>query len=275
MPLWRIALALWTLAGARQLGLIAAGVAFFAMLALFPALAALIALVGFWVDPGTIRDFMALAGEFVPPEALAIVSGQVEAILSAGTRTLGWASALSLLATYWSARRGVGALVQGLSAIYGAPPRGGLRDLAVTLGLTAALIGVGAVAMLAMLITPLVLAVAAPFLPETSILPKLTEILRWGVSISVLVVGLGLFYRFGPDRDIRSPFFSPGLALALALWAGTSIAFSMFLSNFGNYNEIYGSIGAVIALLMWFYISAYSVLLGGALNYTLESSQVG
>jgi membrane protein len=269
---WRRLTTVWAIMGERQLGLIAAGVGFFAMFAIFPALAALIALVGFWADPAVVREVLDLMAEFVPAEAFAIISDQASRLIGTTPRTMGWASALSLLAAAWSARRGVGALAQGLNAIYGGTRRGSLRDAALALALTGVLIAVGAVAVAAILIAPLALAVVTPFLPPASPIPQVAELLRWLVAVSALVVGLGLFYRYGPNRPDgrRSPFLSAGLALALAVWGGASIGFTLFVANFGNYNEVYGSIGAVIALLMWFYISAYAVLVGGALNYALE-----
>lgn len=269
---WQRLLIAWNIMGERQLSLVAAGVAFFAMLAVFPAIAALIALVGFWADPVVVQDTLDLAAEFVPPEAFAIVSDQTERFISATSRNLGWASILSILAATWSARLGVGALAQGLNAIYGGAQRTTLRDIALVLALTAVLIGVGIVAIAAILLTPLALAILTPFLPPGSFVPILAEWMRWGVSGVALVVGLGLFYRYGPNRPDgrRSPFLSAGLFLAMAVWGLASVGFSLFLANFGNYNEIYGSIAAVIALLMWFYLSAYAVLIGGALNYALE-----
>jgi membrane protein len=276
-------LTLWRVMGERQLGLIAAGVGFFAMLAVFPALAALIALVSFWADPGVVRDALDLMAEFVPEDAFDIISDQTARLIGAAPGALGWASVISTLAAAWSARRGVGALVQGLNAIYGGQMRGGIGETLLVLALTGLLIGVGIIAVIAILLTPLLLALATPFLPAGSPIPQIAEVIRWAVSVSAVMVGLALFYRYGPNRPDgqRSPFLSPGLVLAMLVWSAASVGFTLFLSNFGNYNEVYGSIGAAIALLMWFYISAYAVLIGGALNYTLEKpaapdpSQVG
>jgi membrane protein len=263
--------------GERQLGLIAAGVAFFAMLAVFPALAALIGLVGFWADPGVVQDTLDLMAEFVPAEAHAVLTDQTARLIGTTPRTLGWASAISLLAATWSARRGVGALAQGLNAIYGGAQRGGLWDMLLALALTGILIGVGVIAVATILLTPLALAILTPFLPPASRIPDIAGLTRWAVALSALVVGLSLFYRYGPNRPDgrRSPFLSAGLWLALVVWGGASVGFTLFVTNFGNYNEVYGSIGAAIALLMWFYISAYAVLIGGALNYALEKPLPG
>lgn len=269
---WSLLTAVWGVMDERQLGLIAAGVAFFAMFAVFPALAALIALVGLWADPVVVQDTLALLEDFVPPEAHAILTDQTARLIGSTPQTLGWASGGALLAAAWSARRGVGALAQGLNAIYGGRPRGGLLDMALALLLTVVLIAVGVTAIAAILFTPLALALLAPLLPPGSSVPLIAEVARWVVAVSALLTGLGLFYRYGPNRPDRrrSRFLSPGLWLAMAVWGGASVGFTVFLANFGNYNEVYGSIGAAIALLMWFYISAYAVLIGAALNHALE-----
>lgn len=261
--------------GERRLGLIAAGVGFFALFALFPAVAALIALAGFWLDPVAVEDTLDLMGEFLPADAFELVADQARRLSGTTSRTLGFASGLSLLAATWSARLGVGALIQGLTAIYGGAPRGSLREIVLALFLTVTLMVVGLIAVAAILLVPVLLALIAPFIPADSWLPFLAEFIRWAVAATALVVGLGLFYRYGPNRpeNLRSPFLSPGLVLAMTLWSLASVGFSIYLSNFGNYNEVYGSIGAVIALMMWLYLSAYAVLMGAALNYSIEEDR--
>jgi membrane protein len=256
----------------RRLGLLAAGVAFFAMLAIFPALGALIGLFGFLADPAIIEDGLDVAAEFLPEDALSLIQSQTADLMNTASRTLGVASALGLLVAAWSARLGVDALIQGLTVIYGGSPRAGLWNIVTALTMTLVLIGVGVTAMAAMLIAPLILAILSPFIPVGSWIPLLAETLRWAISITVLVCGLGIFYRYGPNRpeSSRSPFFSPGLFLALVVWAAASAGFSLYLTHFDSYNEVYGSIGAAIVLMLWFYISAYSVLLGAALNFVLE-----
>jgi membrane protein len=271
-----VALAVWNLMGERRLGLTAAGVAFFAMLALFPSLAALIGLFGLVADPGVVADVLEIGAEFLPEDALALVETQIADLLSARADTLGVASAISILAAIWWARLGVGALIQGLTAIYGGTPRSGVRSNVAAVVLTVILIGVGTVALAAMLIVPVFLAIFSPFIPVGSWVPILAEVLRWGISATVLVIGLGIFYRYGPNRPerMRSPFLSPGLILALGLWGAASLGFTVYLSYFDTYNEVYGSLVAAIVLMLWFYLSAYAVLLGAALNHVLEEPQV-
>ncbi len=228
--------------GERRLGMMAAGVAFFAMLAVFPALAAVIGLIAFWADPVVVEEALEVASEFLPEDAYALIEEQVGKLLGAASSTLGLTSLISLLAAAWAARLGVDALIQGVNAIYGGDPRGGFWSLAMALSLTAVLIGVGVTALFAMLVAPLTLALLTPFIPAGSWFPFVVEVLRWAISVVVLVVGLGIFYRYGPNRPdtARSAFLSPGLFLALGLWAGASLGFTLYLSHFGDFNEIYG-----------------------------------
>lgn len=252
----------------RHLGLVSAGVAFFAMLAIFPAVAAVIALFGYFTDPLLIQNQLELLSDFIPTDAYILLRDQVLRLVRTNDSTLGWTSVISIVAALWSARRGVAALIQGLNAIYATQSRGGVRDMVVALVMTGAMVIVAMVALAALVVIPIIMA----FFPLGGFYGILLEMLRWAAALGVLVVGLALFYRYGPNRDQagRGRWLSPGLALAVVLWAAASVAFSVFLANFGNYNEVYGSIGAVVALLMWFYISAYVVLLGGVLNSVVE-----
>lgn len=272
-PVISHATGVWRLAGERHLGLIAAGVAFFAMLAIFPAVAALVSVVGLLTDPETVSDLMETASDFLPEEAFDLVAQRASTLASTTSGTLGLTSLVSLLFALWSARLGTGALAEGLTAIYGGVPRSGLKGILIALSLTLLLIGVGLIAITAMLLVPAVLAIISIFVDDSRFLFFVAEIIRWAVAITALVIGLGFFFRYGPNRPEarRSPFLSPGLFLALGLWTSASLAFTFYMSNFGNYDELYGSIGAAIILMLWFYMSAYAVLLGAALNHRLES----
>ncbi|PQO24771.1 ribonuclease BN [Rhodobacteraceae bacterium WD3A24] len=260
---------LWRISAARDLSLIAAGVAFFALLAIFPAVAAVIALWGFWADPVVVQQQLQLLREFVPPEAFALLETQIERLVGTNERGLGVASLVSLAVALWSARLGVAAVIRGMNAIMGGAQRGGVRHIVIALALTVLLMAVAIVALAAILILPVVLA----FMPLGPLAESTIVAAKWGVAVGTVVVGLAILYRFGPNLPgRRTRWLSPGLGLAVALWAAASVALSRFLANFGNYNEVYGSIGAVIALLVWFYISAYAVLLGAAFNRVLRDS---
>lgn len=252
----------------QNLSLISAGIAFFGMLAMFPGLAAVIAIFGIWADPVVIEEQIDLLQGIVPGDIFALIDAQLTRITAAGTQTLGWASVISILLALWSARAGVGAMMRGLNTIYRAPNRSTLQHYIAAFSLTVALVLVALVAGAAVVVTPIVLA----FLPLEKQTAAIIDIVRWSAAIFVITGGISLIYRYGPRmRDgRRTSWLTPGAVFAVVMWVGASAGFSQYLANFGRYNEIYGSIGAVVALLMWLYLSAFLVLLGGALNAQLE-----
>jgi membrane protein len=252
----------------QNLSLISAGVAFFAMLAMFPGLAAVIALFGIWADPVVIEDQIDLLRGIVPEQIFTLIDAQLIRLSAAGSQTLGWASALSIFLALWSTRAGVGAMMRGLNTIYRAPNRSTLRHYFAAFTLTVALVVVALIAGFAVVVTPLLLA----FLPLAEQTAAIIDMVRWSGAIFVITCGIALIYRYGPrKRDgRRTPWLTPGAVFAVIMWGVASVGFSQYLANFGRYNEVYGSIGAVVALLMWLYLSAFLVLLGGALNAALE-----
>lgn len=254
------------------MSLIAAGVAFFSMLAMFPGLAALIALFGLWADPVVVQEQIALLAGIIPADILALINDQLARLTSAGSTTLGWATLVSILLALWSARAGVGAMMRGMNAIYRSENRSFLRHYFAAFMLTLSLVLVALVAGAAVIVTPVVLA----FLPVEQQTASIIDLMRWSAAIFVIAAGISLLYRYGPRaRDgRRAGWITPGAGFAVLMWAGASAAFSTYLTNFGNYNEVYGSIGAVVALLMWLYLSAFLVLLGGAINAQLERRHV-
>lgn len=268
----RFGRAVGRLAGESNLGLIAAGTAFFGMFALFPALAALIALFGLVADPVVVEEQFALWQEFIPQDAYDLLFGQVHGLLTAQTGTLGWATALSTLVALWTSRAGVSGLIKGLNAVHGRPDRSGLMHMLWAQMLTVALIGFAVAALLVTVVAPLVLA----WLPLPAFTTILLALLRWAAGIVTVFLGLGLLYRWGPNTGgRRDRWLSAGTFLATALWLAASSGFTLYLSNFGSYNEVYGSIGAVIALMMWMYISAWLVLGGALVNVVLARAKAG
>ncbi|MCH8467669.1 MAG: YihY/virulence factor BrkB family protein [Roseinatronobacter sp.] len=257
-------------ANARNTGLLSAGVAFFALLAVFPGIAAFISVFGVFADPIMLNDQLALMQDFLPPAALVLLEGQINRLIWANEGVLGWASLISAMIALFLARRGVDAMLIGLCAIHGTPRRKGLWHAASVAVITLGMLVVGVVALLSILVLPVVLAI----FPLGGAQVVLLEASRWLLSLSLVALWIGVFYKIGPNRPRHQPkIWKPGLIAALTLWLTASAGFSFYIKNFGNYNEIYGSIGAVVALLMWFYISAYAVLLGGVLNATLEKAK--
>ncbi|KPP91999.1 MAG: membrane protein [Rhodobacteraceae bacterium HLUCCA08] len=252
----------------RNADLIAAGVAFYALFALFPGLAALIAVLGLLADPVVVEDQLALMRDVVPDEAYGLVATQIDSLLVTSPDALTLTTLLSLGVALWSARLGVAALIRGLNAIFDVPDRSGLRHLGVALLLTLGLVGMGIVAMLAVVVAPVVIALL-PLGPTEAM--ALTAI-RWIVALGVIVLGLGLLFRWGPNRGGDRPrLITPGSLLVAPLWLAASAALSAYVAGFGTYNEVYGSIGVVIVLLLWFWVSAYLVLLGAALDRRLHA----
>ena len=251
----------------RNLGLIAAGTGFFAMLALFPGVAALIAIWGLVADPAMVQAQLVLVQRLVPADAYAIFDDQLTRLTTAEVGTLGWATVISTSLSLWWARSGVASLIRGLNAVYREEHRGPLRRIISSVLVTLALIGMLLVALVAVVIAPILMAV----LPLGDFTAWLVELSRWSVAAVTLIFGLGIIYRYGPNRRAaKVPWVSPGAVVAIVIWGAGSWAFSFYLSNFGRYNEVYGSLGAVVALLMWLYLSCYVTLLGAALNAELE-----
>lgn len=265
--MWRVLVAVWITAGEKHLGLIAAGVAFFGMFGIFPGLAAIIAIYGLIADPVVIAEQLTLMEDIIPPDAYNLIASQVFRLVAAPTEALGWATAVSIALALWSSRAGVAALIGGLNAIAGQRVRSGLWQMVVALLLTFALVTLALVALTAVVIVPIGLA----FIPVASSTAWLLEGIRWLIALGVLMIALSLLYRFGPARiGGRGRWITVGAFVVVVLWIAASAGLSYYLTNFASYNEVYGSIGAVIGLLLWLYVSAYLILLGAVLNVEIH-----
>ncbi|MEI4485401.1 YihY/virulence factor BrkB family protein [Frigidibacter sp. MR17.14] len=253
----------------RNLGLVAAGVAFYAMFAIFPALAAVVS-VWSWLaaDPDVLESYLQVARGFIPDVAFGLIAGQVSALVDASAQSgIGWRTFLSLLIALWSTRAGLASVVQGINAIHGYPNHKLSKQFILPMILTLTVLGMAIAALATVVVLPLLLHV----LPLGPIEGRIIGGIPWVITFLLLLITIAMVYRYGPNtrRALRAGWLTPGAGLAALLWAAASMAFSIYLSNFGTYNRIYGSLGAGIALLMWFYLSAYAVLLGAALNHVL------
>ncbi len=258
--------AIWVASDARHLGLIAAGVAFYAMLGVFPGLAILISIWGFFSDPVVMRDYVKLLHEFVPADAYHLIEDELSRLLSASQGRGLAATGLTILLGLWSSWSAVNALIDGLNAVHAQRHRSGFWRYAYALLLTIALMGLLLSALATMVAVPTALAFAPPGQLTATLLKIVPPVVMFGAILAFL----GIFYRWGPNHDIRPAWITPGGVLASALWAVVSAAFTIYLSYFSTYSRVYGSIGAVVALLVWFYLSAYIILLGGVLNAELS-----
>lgn len=247
---------------------VAGGVTFFALLALFPAITALVSIYGRVADPATIADNLAMLNRFLPASAIDLIAGQVTAIASAPKTALSIAGVVSLLAALWSANGGMKALIEALNvAWFETEKRGFIKLNLVSLAMTLGAI-VGIIVLLAVIaVLPAVL--KALFLGSGA--ETLMNLLRWPLMVVVLVLGLAVIYRFGPSKEDPSwQWISPGALLATAGLLVASIGFSWYAANFANYNETYGSLGAAIAMMMWLWIAAIVVMTGAELNSEVE-----
>ncbi len=251
-------------ANRANLGMIAASVAFFGFLAIFPAVAAVIAIWGFAADTAIIRSQLDVLREMLPADAFRILQQQVEALLAANSSGLGWATVLSTLFAIWSARAGVAALVSGINAIHHLPERGGLQHQIVALLLTVTLVCITLTALVASIVVP----VGIGFVNLGSVTAVVLETANTLLGMALVTLALALAYRFGPNVPLRQHrrFFTRGIFVAMVLWVIVSRGFVIYLANFDSYNKVYGSIGAVVVFLMWLYLSAYAVLIGAAVD---------
>lgn len=251
-----------------NISIVAAGVAFYALLAIFPALAAMVSIYGLVANPGDVQQQFTAFGGILPPEARALLSEQLGKIAGQAGATLSIGVIVGLLLTLWSATKGTNSLITALNIVYDEQEKRSFLKLnALALSLT-----LGAI-ILAVLALGLIVALPALLgklgLPEG--MQTLVSLLRWPLLALAVMSGLAVIYRYGPSRkEPRWQWVSWGAVVATLLWLAGSALFSFYVSNFGNYNETYGSVGAIIILLMWFYLTAYIVLLGAEFNAEME-----
>jgi membrane protein len=260
--LWRT----WNEFNKDRITAVAGGVAFFNLLAMFPAIAAFVSLYGLFSDVhAAYRQLDILAG-LLPADALAFVGDQMLRVASQNTGGLGLAFVVSLLLSLWSANAGVKALIDGLNIAYEERERRSfvmlnLISLAFTVGgLAFVLAVIGAVVAVPVVLGLLGYSGASPM-----------ALLRWPILLAVVIVVLETLYRFGPSRERpRWRWVSWGSFAAAILWVVASLAFSLYVQNFGHYDKTYGSLGAVVGFMTWLWISIIVVLLGAELNAEIE-----
>lgn len=247
---------------------VAAGVTFYALLALFPAVGAFISIYGLFADVATIQDHLNAAAGFLPGGALEIIGEQVKRITSKPSGTLGFAFFSGLAVSLWSANAGMKALFDALNVAYGEKEKRGFIALNVrSLAFTLSAILLIALALVAVVAVPVVL----NFVGLGTATEWIITIARWPILLALVIGGLAVLYRFGPSRaKAKWRWITPGSILAGVVWVGGSMLFSWYVSNFGNYNETYGSLGAAIGFMIWIWLSSTIVLVGAELNAEIE-----
>ena len=247
---------------------IAGGVSFFVLLAVFPAITALVSAYGLFFNASTITNNLSLLNDVVPDNVLSIVHEQASRIASNSGRALSIGIVVGILVSLWSAMSGVKAIIDALNVIYEQKEgrsfiKLNLVALLFTLaGFVALLLAIAAIVVLPLVLSPIGLG---------SFAETLTRLARWPLLLIVLLIGLAVLYRYGPDRRAaRWQWVTVGSVAAAVTWIIASFLFSWYLTSFANYNATYGSLGAAVGLMIWLWISTIVVLLGAELNAEIE-----
>ncbi|WP_187432054.1 hypothetical protein ROLI_047690 (plasmid) [Roseobacter fucihabitans] len=252
-----------------RVGLIAAGVAFYGLLALFPAITAVLAIGGLLVEPNQIINQLSALSGIVPEAVMNIITEQATEVAGSREGGLGLAALIGIALAIYSASKGMGSLMDGMNVAYDEKEeRGFIRLKLETLGLTLFLIFGLLVAFSAMIGIPILLnALSFGAFAETA-----AGIAIIAIILALSLVGLAVLYRYGPSRDAPEfKWVSPGAIAACIIWLIGSAGFAFYVANFGSYNESFGALGGVIVLLMWLWISAFIVMLGAELNAEMEA----
>jgi membrane protein len=265
---WQVAERVWTESSRDNLSVVAAGCAFYALFAIFPALSALISLYGLTADPTTVEQQFGMLGLVLPAQAYDIVIEQIRHIAEASSRVLGWSFALSIGLSLWSVMSLTQAMFAALNIAYEEPERRSLVHFYLS-AFTFALVAIigGVVMLLAIVYVPILFAYAG-YSEEFEFIVKVA---RWPLLALLVLFLLAMLYRYGPCRhSAKWQWVSVGSVFATSVWLLASAGFSFYVANFGHYDKTYGSLGAAIVLLFWLYLSFYIVLLGAEINAELE-----
>lgn len=247
---------------------IAGGVVFYGLLALFPAVTALVSFYGLFASPNSIGEHLSFLQGVMPAEAYSIVQDQVGRVIAKGQAGLTFGFLVGLVLALWSANAGVKAMMDALNIVYEeTEKRGFIRLNLVSLAFTVAGIFATLIAVAAVVVVPLLLSrLGLGGLTET-----ILRLARWPTLIVGMLLGLSMLYRYGPSRRAAQwQWISLGAVLATVAWCVGSLALSYYLANFANYNATYGSLGAAIGTMTWMWMSAIAILLGAEINSEIE-----
>ncbi len=248
--------------------LVAAGVTYYLLLALFPAISALVSLYGFFANPSQIAERIQFLRTVMPGDALDIFVGQLRSLASQDSSTLSIGLIAGLGIALWSSNNGIKALFQAMNVAYEEEEKRSFLKLT----------GVSLLFTLGTLLLVIVLTVAVGVVPavlsflsiggwaETAI-----SLLRWPLMLLFVLGGIALLYRYGPSREpARARWLTWGTGFATIFWLIASLAVSYYLSNFADYNATYGALGALIGFMFWMWVSVIIVIVGAELNAELE-----
>jgi membrane protein len=258
----------WDEIGNDRVMPLSAGMTYFSLMALFPAIGALVSLYGLFADRASINQHLDLLSGVLPAGALQVIGDQMKLVASQGDGTLGLAFFGTLLVSLWSANAGMKAMFDSLNLVYGEKEKRSFIKLnALSLGFTLAMLVLILVAMGGVVVLPVVL----KYLWLDSFSEILIKLLRWPIMFLGVALALACIYRYGPSRERpKWRWVTPGSAVAAVGWIAVSVLFSWYAENFASYNETYGSLGAIMGFMVWIWLSGTVVLVGAELDAEME-----
>lgn len=268
-PGWRdILVRSWGEVSESNIFLVAGGVTYAVLLALFPGLAALVSIYGLLLDPGQVERQVGALSNVLPPESTRLLADQLHKLVSAPSGTLGISAAVALVLALWSASRGMSGMITALDIAYRQKEtRGFFKFNLIAIGLTIITLVGGTVSIAFVGVLPVAIQMVG-LGPETK---WLLMILEWPLLIAWVMTVLSVLYRYAPNRETpRWRWVSPGALIATLLWIAGSIGFSVYVTHFNSYDKTYGSLGGVAIMLTWLYLSAFAALFGAIINAQAE-----
>jgi membrane protein len=247
--------------------LLAAGVAFYFLLALVPALVALVSTYGMVADPQDIQTTVDDALKAAPTEVQDLVESQLTSIVESSSSGLKVGVIVGLALALWTASSGIKNLMTAVNRAYHQEEtRGFVKLRGLALGLTAVFVVLGA-AVAGLFLAPKALSSSG----STGVARDVLMIARWPLAAVVVIVGLGVIYALAPDRPAPHwEWLSPGAVIATIMWLLASVGFSFYTSHFGSYNETYGALGAIVVVMLWLWLGALAVIVGAEVNAERE-----
>ncbi|WP_040663012.1 YihY/virulence factor BrkB family protein [Nitrococcus mobilis] len=252
----------------HNISIIAAGVAFYALLSIFPALVAIVSLYGLVANPADVQQQFTHYGGILPEEAQLLISQQLQRITASATSAMSAGVISGVLFAVWSATRGTKAFMLALNIVYNEKEkRGFLQFNKIALMITFGMIMLVVLALGLIVTLPILLSI----LNLPGALSTVLSFFPWLLLSGCFVFWLAMLFRYGPSRsEPQWNWVSVGSIAATVLWVITSMLFSFYVGNFGKYANTYGSVGAIIILLLWFYLTAFVILFGAELNAQME-----
>jgi membrane protein len=257
---------------ADNLSIIAAGVAFYGFLAIFPAIAAFVSFFGLITSPAKLQTYLHIIERYLPSEAAELMNNELQRIIQAQGSRLGWGALGGTLLALWSAAKAMSAMFAAMNVTYDEEEK---RDF-IRLSATALLMTFGAILFV---IISLGLIVGVPLVLRSIGIGEIAAALinhsRWLLLAGCCILFLAVLYRYGPSR--RQPqwrWVTPGAVVATLFWLLGSGLFSFYVTHFASYNVTYGSLGVMVILMLWFFLSVYSILLGAEINAAMERQTV-